>query len=440
MNSTLNGPCCLPDADKKRSELSVLFHLVDVSRPRVASRPEHGPTLPIEPQSLFSAASAIVPPPDPPPSFLSPSVSDQPMLAVIEPPAATQNHYVTPPAETPLPLPPLAAAEPSVTAQIASILQNDLSPVETKPADKSELSTPQDQVTPANQTNTRRRTKTPASEEWFASQGKYIAIAFALALIGTVYFARNNRRQEVSADAGSYPQSPLADHKPVDSQSPAADPAKVQTVSVVSDSKVELHPPVATELAAEISTKLKSPGSDKLFDFPATKKADERLAARPDGAKSNETPTSAEKAAPGSTTELKTPAAPPTTPSAAPPLAPTYPATSSPAIGYPTTSVAPSGYPLTASPPLVGTSVPAGPPQMPTYAAGPQAAPSDPRYNHSQFPATAAPYQPQPQPQPPSQAWQSQAWAPPSAGPPGQYQPVQTARGPRNERIGSGNY
>src|SRR5207237_59065 len=93
-------------------------------------------------------------------------------------------------------------------------------------AAKPQISSPNEShlVTPRSQSPSRRKPQTPASEDWFASHGKFIAIAFVLALIGTVYFARTNRRKGDGVAAAQLAQ-PAAPAPSSASKSPESNPA-----------------------------------------------------------------------------------------------------------------------------------------------------------------------------------------------------------------------
>jgi len=237
----------------------------------------------------------------------------------------------------------------------------------------------------------RRGRRTAASEDWFASHGKFIAIGFVVALIGTIYFARTNRQPTPSLKADQASQTLLADNEGTRAAAETSQSTQVKTVAVVSDSKVELQRPSAPPLMANGDAP-KSQSSDKLFDF-ASRQQDERVASRP-ATRSDVTPQLEQPKA----EETKTLPAATTNPST-PVLAPAYPVTGSPSGGYPTTqSPAPSNKPATYSNQFVGQTT-----QPP--AANPE-------------------------------------WTPPGGmNTTSQNQPLDnTARGPRYERTGSGHY
>jgi len=416
-------------------ELPVLFHLMDVSRkrqaPPEASPPArhtaaaveaHLPTAPAS-QNLSSVVSTLLPQPAPPTAacesalpLLNPHNS---VVASIEPPPTTPQYPVS---DTLL----AAVTSPIDSSESVSTPLTKLS--EVQPGEK-----------PKNQLAPRRKQKTAASEDWFASHGKYIAIGFVLALIGTIWVARSNRQLTNSATVASPWKSPLADDRPSEPHAspsitiPAAGSAH-STVLVSADSQVELHPPTTSHFASGAKGDGKDQGKDRLFDFPSTKAPDERVATRPDGG-TNDASSSSQKGAAANAAERPAPPVTPA-PSGAPALSPAYPTTSSstPVLSYPA-AVTPTGsYPQTSAPPLVGPSLPVGPPPLPAtgYPVAPQGASGAVPDYRSQFPVPAGAAAPQPP------AWTA---SPPGGNLPGQYQPFDnTARGPRNERTGSGNY
>jgi hypothetical protein len=472
MHSTSYEPSYFPDPANERAELAVLFHLVDVSRPRSSPRRDQMPTMQLDQPPSLSKSPFDVQKPDRLQFSLptsvhgsSPAVSPEVAVPKFEQPSSSipeqdVSHYS------------VANSERSVTGQFSAVIENATSPLEAKAA--PQLQPPkQEPVTPAHSPASRRRLKTPPGEDWFATHGKVIAVAFVLALIGTIYLARTNRKQAVGDQPLANADSQLQQN--ADEQQPSFAPGGMTTqghspaISAISDSKVELHAPV---LVVEASTDAKSPASDRLFDFPTPKKSDERLASRPD-TRSRENTSEGDKTVPANASEPISTSAPPQSnlaPSLAPPqsnLAPPLgPAQSNLAPQTAGASVAaamPTAYPLTSAPPLVGAASPMA--TMPAPAGYASASPGPPADYRNQFQMQAATYPPQAQPnQSAAQAWvpptntsapyqasayQSQAYQPgtyqpgayqPGAYQPGAYQPIETARGPRNERTGSGNY
>jgi hypothetical protein len=391
----------------QRPELPILFHLIDVSRPRAAAK-ETSPERAAEPAKAVEIFSPLsVPPPvaasatllaaaveKAVPGSTSVAVSLEAVAAeVIEPQTESIGN-------TPKSAPNCATANSgtssSDTAQKHAPPTAAEQPVLLKVAEPASPTTAT--VTLKPKTGDRRQRKTPASEDWFASHGKFIAIGFVVALIGTVYFARTNRQQVEPAKTEAAAQSPLAEHSSVEISVPS--PSKsVQMVAAVSDSQVELQPPSAPPLIASTPNTDKAAGNDRLFDFPATAKAEQRVAAKPAISgrelKSDPSPAASEPAA------------------GAPAVAPAYPVTTSPAA-----------YPQTSAPVL---------PSAPALQGPANAAPS----YRSQFPS-----QPPSQPGAPQPSQPQSGWTPPPSGPgASQYQPMNnTARGPRYEFTGSGRY
>jgi hypothetical protein len=152
-------------------------------------------------------------------------------------------------------------------------------------------------ATPRSTQAARRQPKTVRREDWFAQHGKYIAIGFVLALVGTIYLARSNRGTGEHADrvpthdhpgaagdlASSVPKpapaTVLGEAKPLPG-SPASGTSEVSPAQLVEtasgSSKADLHPPAAPEVASGEAV-----AKQDLFSF--AKKSEERVAARPAG-------------------------------------------------------------------------------------------------------------------------------------------------------------
>jgi hypothetical protein len=393
----------------ERPELPILFHLMDVSRPRAAAK-----------DALASPAPAE----QPKVAELSSLVTTAALDAVSTTLAAPATEFKATPA------PELTAASlgtvsaESLDSPFKSIADSDKPASENAPDAKpatelavtaalesaAQASQPAATVTLKSKTVERRQRKTPASEDWFASHGKFIAIGFVIALIGTVYYARTNRQQASPSKSEAVPQSPLVEIRSTDPPAESATKS-VTTVAAVSDSKVELQPPSAPPLIASAPASDKTTSADKLFDFPATAKVEQRIAAR-------------SSTAAGSEAKNEQPPASSAPANSVPALAPAYPVTTSPP-GYPSTTVTPAAYPQTSAPA--------------------QQVPSNPASSYrSQFPAQQ-PQQPVAQQPPPQVAPQQPAasgWSPPAgAYAPSQYQPMNnTASGPRYEQTGSGHF
>jgi hypothetical protein len=364
---------------------------------------------------------------------------------------------VTSPGESP-------ADGPAVTATLEPAARENPLPAAVHP------------VTPRPPLDARRKSRMPFSEDWFAAHGRYIAVVFVIALIGTIYLARTNRRPATSA---SQPQAaaksgdasaPAVDLPPLVAKSgpsagnsPSNAPKLVDTASAAVETRTELHPPTTESAPPEAAR----PRDENLFVFPQAKKAEERVATRSDAPQAlvNPNVTGQSPAAPSAAPPLTSSAAP-ALPSVAPPTISAMPQAPAPSLGpaYPTTSPSPTNYPTT-SPPQYAyptTTAPAlteAPAMPPRFAPG-QPAPSPPVYpttNAYQQP-TSSPQLPQggawqpPGQQAPAQppagqgAWTPSSpggWSPPvsSGGTPPQYQvPNNTASGFRNERTGSSLY
>ncbi len=435
-----------PGPGRAEHELPVLFHLMDVSRPR-QSPPEVSPleaqccpttepqiSTPTASQHLSSIASELLPLPAAPTvtgeSELLPPIS---VAASFEPLPAT-HHYPVSDTLLAAVTSEIAASEPA-TSEIpqpsASLKAVDLAAQATEPSEAQPSETPKNQLAP------RRKLKTPASEDWFAAHGKYIALGFVLALIGTIWMSRTNRQR-------ANPPAASADWKPLIADDRASGPLSAPTITipaagsahstvlVSAGSQVELHPPTTTAIAKGSSGEGKNQGQDKLFDFPSAKRADDRVAARPDSGTINASSSSQKYT---SATATEGPAVTPA-PSSAPALSLAYPTTApaGPTPNYPAAVSRTSSYPQTSAPVLVGPNPPTGAGASPAanYSGTPQYNGGAAETYRSQFPVPAG-----------AAAPQSSAWgASPSGGNlPGPYQSLDnTARGPRNERTGSGNY
>jgi hypothetical protein len=429
-------------AGQSSREFPVLFHLMDVSRPRAKLSPT------IDSSNLLNAVEQLHWPPDEDSEPL-PSASSAPE------PAATRNEL--PPAiESPPVIEiPTAAPETTVAAsELAATTTDDVIATETPAAEVASVEVTADIAeaprpalpSPALVT-LRKKPKTSASEDWFASHGKYIAVAFVLALVATIYFARVNREQNSVAKLDTPSQPPLIDSTPAVAatsqpaySSPPIAPT-VQTASAASPatpSPVELRAPQLVEPSSDRP-------KDNLFEFAAAKGADDRIAARTDDPSKSTAPALAAPAL-TSPTQPGTPevVATPAPQVAAPAEAAAYPVTSSPATHYPVSIPAGAAYPAT-SPPQPSAPILAppggngyqpqsqyGPPGGGVYQSQSQyGAPAGPPTDYrSQYPVTPASLPPQ---QPAAQAW--------NGGQPASYPSYDTtARGPRNERTGSGNY
>jgi len=246
----------------------LVFHLMDVSRPR------------------------------PPAKLDEPALeSDQPRLEPLVPPLAEATP--SPAATEPLPPTLLAASIHSIVADDspapASSFVVELPPATTEPgsevsasqsvpsepdapAEREKPAAPQLTVTTRSQAHLRRKPKTAASEDWFAAHGKFIAAAFVVALIGTIYFARTSRQQtpavsdtakDTTVAKDSLSRTLIASGE---SSVPQTAPL-INTVSATTESKAELHAPTtpASGLSADDNAALNFPaGVGRLHGSSAT--------------------------------------------------------------------------------------------------------------------------------------------------------------------------
>src|SRR5262249_6272889 len=235
-------------------------------------------------------------------------------------------------------IPTAVTAEPATHEHAAQQTRSD-----TRTASATDLLTPSSSIGNSSHIAGRRKPRTPASEDWFAAHGKFIAVPFVLALIGTIYFALSNRAPTGSA-AATFGPSPIdgnpgqnrdaAPNVSVDAKSTRV----VENVAATSESKADLLPPSAPQLASQPGGDDKAAGKDKLFDSPAPKPTEERMATKPPTAPTNNS----------SSPAAQIPPVPPAAPnSAAPALSTTFPTSSTfvpsnaapaPLPAYPVTS------------------------------------------------------------------------------------------------------
>ena len=391
-----------PSAGTNR-ELPVLFHLMDVSRLKSPPpAPVHAPPSESHAQAEILEApkdSAIVTPEPLSAAELTSSsaVFDSPAYAVHKAPEAslpTPEAVETSAAEvTPTPASP-SVAEPGTSVETTASETTEKELIAAKPA-----------ATPRKETERRQsKAKAQRGNEWFANQGRYIAIGFVLALIGTIFIARSNRGTSPTAavqphaDPGEAGQQVAASEtKPATivgesqekqttettkSKTAETSPADLADATAAEKApQADLHPPTIPQLVREPAPS-NQPDNNALF--PWTEQPTDRLATRQD--------------------------APVATPAAAPTQ---YPVTA--ASGPPSPS-----YPVTATP---NSSFAAPLPQQPV---------AQPDYRSPYIPAAPA------NSQPPNLG---QSFVPPTGGPGPTYMPSDnTARGYRYERTGSGPY
>lgn len=423
-------------AGQSSREFPVLFHLMDVSRPRASQQ-----TPKIDSANLLNAVEQLRWPPDddepsPPASVESENATSESSATSNESPPTTET-VTTAPATT-VTTPELAD---SANDNIA------LEPLAAENSQAEEATTIVEPPSPPPSSplvTLRKKHKTSASEDWFASHGKYIAVVFVLALVATIYFARVNRERSSVAKQETPSQPPLIDSRVVATTSEPASSSAPSAPTVQTASAAAPAGPSPVELRAPqfVAEPLPDRPKDNLFEFTAAKNGDDRIAARADDVSKTAAPPNAAPlltapalAGPSQPTapEVIATPAPQSAPLGAASEATAYPATSSPATHYPVSIPPAAAYPTTSSPQPASPGF--GPPGGNSYQPQPQYAPATspaipPIDYRSQYPVTPASLPPQ---QPAAQAW--------NAGQPASYPSYDTtARGPRNERTGSGTY
>ncbi len=338
-----------PTATRPPRELPVLFHLLDVSRPKgyAASSPADLPlsspaTFPepiddCEPFPTNHAAETSV----------SSALAEAFDLETAAGLAETSGLGTIPP----VPIPPVAedaksddgdravASQPPATDVFESTTDDhsgsssSLAAPSPAPADEA--------VTLRQRAQERQRKRQAATKgDWFSSHGKVIAIGFVLALLATIYLARSNRKPSAPPVAKATKQ-PTRTIKSVNAEqsiaaksssaSPAVAIARVSPAEKppAAESRTALHPPTIPQLAQEPAA-AKSP-DDSLF--PWAKRDEERVAARTDaGSLPSMSPT------PPTVEQPQAPAAPP----------PQYPSTNYRGDYQP--AAAPAQYPAAPQP------------------------------------------------------------------------------------------
>jgi hypothetical protein len=217
-------------------------------------------------------------------------------------------------------------------------------------------------VSPRQRAEERQRKRQAAKgEDWFNTQGKFIAVGFVLALIVTIYAARTGRKTNPPPVASKPNAHPRAGSHSVPAKVPASRTTASPVVAITnvspalkSDSgepQAALHPPTIPTLAQQ----QKKAGEESLF--PVVKQ-EERLAIRTEerqaSVPASELPVATQKAAPPASPPAMQPQYPQTTyggeyqraappavhPSVAPPQVPSGGPAARPMPSYPTTNSA----------------------------------------------------------------------------------------------------
>ncbi|MEX2174834.1 MAG: hypothetical protein WD872_10760 [Pirellulaceae bacterium] len=351
-----------PSAPKR--ELPVLFHLIDVSRPKGYTAPPVSLDLvPASPPPRYEPAFELPEPtlerPEPEPHFFAP----QPFEPLdhnldhdnLDRDAATADESA--------PIAPesfaSAAAEAPDEWDVVPESLAEQTPAEEVPPEVE--NPPVDAVSLRQRAAARQRNRqTTARDDWFTTHGKYIAVGFVLALLVTVYLARTNRHEPAPpiadlphahpGDAGHEPHENHARPTVASETSPAAAITQLGPTTEASGPRAAaLHPPTIPQLAQQ-PAESRPAGGDNLFSFG--KRAEERVAARTDA---KPAPALLEAGRPAS----PAPAAPPL-----PEVQPQYPTT--PYRGeYPTAPTA--AAPPPAQPPAVGPTLNPSASNQPIY-------------------------------------------------------------------------
>jgi hypothetical protein len=393
-------PVELPAAQRPR-EIPILFHLRDVRQCRSAAEgdaasceaPAETALSGAESQGNASCSTSVAAP-------VTVAAATTLPVAVVDAKAAVE----------------LKAAAPEPITEAISPVASE-TPKEPEEAQKVSLA--------------RGRKPVTTTDHWFVSQGKYIAIGFAVALLGTVIYSHATRPTAPGNGPQAVHSFPGDAGLPAVQESPNAGlvkapatpntvafvgatsevvPAKpAEAAAAVTEPKTELHAPVAAQIANGTPAGTQPKTDESLF--PWAKKAEERVASRPAGPAYIENPamTNANDRATGFSQTANPP-------EIAPPALPPVAQATAPEPAYPTTA-ARSAYPPVGGPAPVAAPNFAG--QMPNQNAG----------NRSAYVPSAG--------GPPTAGYPA---APVGAATQPYTTPENTARGPRYDRTGSGIY
>lgn len=357
MTATFTAEKRRPSPPRPLRGLPVLFHLMDVSRPKGYGAPPPAFTLGsvADPLETYESSLASRFPSEPP--IEAPDSFDLETAAEL----VQTKAYGSLPAEVTTSV--LAPPATDITAN-SSEASGEHAVGDQAPAHSLETPPPaaDDAVTLRNRAEERQRKRQEGKkDDWFSTQGKYIAIGFVAALMVTIYVARSGRqpaKPHVATKPHTHSSAAATNNAAVSPVKPAvaAESAKITSIhpttkTTTSEPKTALHPPTVPQLAQQ-PDKTSSAGDGTLFTF--TRRTEERVAANTDA------PTTAAAA-----TAATAPQPAPTTPAqATPTLQPQYPSTRYPSDYQP---VAPP--PAYAPPPASGGGPNLGPAasSMPLY-------------------------------------------------------------------------
>ena len=352
-----------PTPPRPLRELPVLFHLMDVSRPKGYSPP---------PAFSLGGPSGLTPLADEHDQSTSAPEFDLETAAKL----VETKAFGSLPAE-PIPAPPtpvteqvaaaseeqspeMAATAPvAIAPDAAALVQPDGAAAEAAPTLETPPPTNDDAVSLRERAMERsRKRQQTRKDDWFRSQGRFIIIGFIAALGVTIWAARANRKPAappVAVKGQMQPVHPRIDSKKADAKLPLASGPAVSITGVkpttakqaTAEPKVVLHPPTIPQLAQEPAT-TSAPATDTLFTF--SKRPEDRLASRTDDVGPiSAAPTT--ETTPASTT-------PPLT--SVPTLQPQYPATNYPANYQPVAPAGAASAPAATTAPLYPTTNSAG--------------------------------------------------------------------------------
>jgi hypothetical protein len=347
-----------PTPPRPLRELPVLFHLMDVSRPRGYAAPPPAFSLgsltdPAETRHESPLASSLR---GDPPNGAAESFDLETAAELVQTKA-----YGSLPIEAPISVSPPPDEPPIADSEGAA-----MNPVSIDSIAETFLDTPPPAADEAVNLRQRaedrqRKRQEGKRDDWFTTQGKFIVVGFVIALIVTIYVARTRRKlfaPPVAVKPHAHPGDAASSAKssPV-KQAVAVETAKITNIrptdkSTANEPKTALHPPTIPQIAEQPAA-TKSSADTTLFTF--SKRPEERVATRTDATAGT---------APDATAPQ--PGLPPAPTS--PTLQPQYPSTNYPSTYQP---VAPP--PAYAPPPV---NAPA-----PVYAPPPAGAPSGPALN-----------------------------------------------------------
>jgi hypothetical protein len=260
-----------------------------------------------------------------------------------------------------LSLPGGPALPDAPTSTLAASAHPEAEPAETVGSLETPPPVGDDAVSPRQRAEERQRKRNEVKkDDWFSTQGKFIVIGFLVALVVTIYVARSGKKPTaappVAAKPHAHPGDAATATTPV-KQATAIESARITSVRPTtkttssSEPKTALHPPTIPQLA-EKPAGTSTPADATLFTF--SKRSEERVATR-----------TGEPASTGAGSVTPAPATAAANPAPAPTLQPQYPATNYPSTYQP---VAPPAAPSSG---IYAPSAVPGPALSPAASTGP---------------------------------------------------------------------